>query len=339
MAAASGREAPAAESLVAESPAMRAVAEQIRQAAGAGGILITGEPGTGRTLVAHLIHEQACSGDRDSGRFVIEDCARDARDVERTLFGSAHGGPRRERTTLERISRGSAVYLARGGTLLLEHVADLPSRSQTRLVRLLRDQEAELLEEPGTTLDMRLRVIARAGTDIAAAVEDGHLNRDLYDRLSQRRIAVPPLRQRREDIPALAVHCLQRACEQHQVPVKTIRWAAMKVLTALPWPGNVPQLAGCMDVLARTVTRSSIYLEDVLDRITFETAVLQMDDGVTLRAAREQFERDRIAAALARHHGRVGEAAKALGIERTNLYRKVRALKLPRPGARRQEPS
>lgn len=318
--------------LVTQSPAMRTVAEQVdRAAAITGGVLISGEPGTGRRFVARQIHDRAQKPD---ARFVVEDCAGDPREVEERLFGGAPDGSRRDRTMLERVSRTASLYRARGGTLLLEDLAQLPSRVQTRLARALRDQEAELIDQPGT-VDLRVRVIALSDSRLAAAVEQGHVSRDLFDRLAQTQIALPPLRQRREDIPALAVLCLRRASQEHDLPFKGIGRAALRVLSALPWRGNVSELSACMEALARGVHGSVIHLDDVLERVTFDDAVIRVDDGVTLRAARAQFEREQIAAVLARHHGRVGDAARALGIERTNLYRKVRALKVPRPQSRR----
>ena len=319
--------------MVTESPAMRSVAEEVdRAAAIVGGVLISGEPGTGRRFVARQIHDRAQKPD---ARFVVEDCAGDPREVEERLFGVAPDGPRRDRTMLERVSRTASLYRARGGTLLLEDVAQLPSRVQSRLARALRDQEAELIDQPGTAVDLRLRVIALSDSRLTAGVEQGHVSRDLYDRLAQIQIALPPLRQRREDIPALAVLCLRRASQEQDLPFKGIGRAALRVLSALPWRGNVSELSACMEALARSVHGSVIHLDDVLERVTFDDAMIRVDDGVTLRDARAQFEREQIAAVLARHHGRVGDAARALGIERTNLYRKVRALKVPRPQSRR----
>ena len=156
--------------LVTQSPAMRTVAEQVdRAAAITGGVLISGEPGTGRRFVARQIHDRAQKPD---ARFVVEDCAGDPREVEERLFGGAPDGPRRDRTMLERVSRTASLYRARGGTLLLEDLAQLPSRVQTRLARAFEPDETRWESEPKVSW-CEARNPRVDGTNGAPAVEIG----------------------------------------------------------------------------------------------------------------------------------------------------------------------
>jgi two-component system nitrogen regulation response regulator NtrX len=155
------------------------------------------------------------------------------------------------------------------------------------------------------------------------------LRADLVDRLSQHRIEVPPLRRRREDIPPMAAQFL-RAVTGTNGSAKAFSRAAMAVMAVLPWAGNARELHGLVETLARSVSRPVIQLEDLLAHATFEGLAARVDAGLTLKDAKARFERDCISAVLVKHRGRVGEAAKALGIQRTNLYRKVRQLNVAR---------
>jgi hypothetical protein len=202
-----------------------------------------------------------------------------------------------------------------------------------KLARLLRDREAERADQHGTLVDLDVKVIAAVDPDVDEAVGEEGMRADLFERLSQVRIDVPPLRRRREDVPVLTVLFLRDACDERGIAPKAITRSALKVLTALPWHGNARELRAFVDTLARAVDRPVVQLEDVLDHARFESTAVRMDVGLSLREAKARFERECISAVLARHHGRVGEAARALGIQRTNLYRKVRQLQVARPRA------
>jgi DNA-binding NtrC family response regulator len=152
----------------------------------------------------------------------------------------------------------------------------------------------------------------------------------LADRFSASRIEVPPLRRRREDIPVLAVHLLDELVRAGGREARTLSRSAMALLAALPWQGNVPELRGLLETLVRGARRPVIQLDDILEHAQLDGLGAVIDPGVTLREAKARFERDCISTVLIRHHGRVGEAAKALGIQRTNLYRKVRQLNVTR---------
>jgi len=231
----------------------------------------------------------------------------------------------------ERISRTSALHEARGGTLFLTNLIDAPARVQARLARLLRDQEAELVEQPGMLVELDVRLIASVTPSVDEAVSDGRLRPDLVERLGQIRIDVPALSKRREDVPVLAVRFLQHACDKMRVPRKGISRSALRLLSALPWHGHAAELRTLVETLVGAVARPVVQLDDVLEHATFESASVRIDAGVSLREAKARFERECIGVVLARHHGRMGDAARSLGIQRTNLYRKVRQLQLTRP--------
>jgi two-component system, NtrC family, nitrogen regulation response regulator NtrX len=320
-----------AEPLFAQSAAMQSVVELVRAAAEVrGGVIVSGEPGSGRELIARAIHR--CGENAADHPLVTVDCAGEApQDLERRLFGLAadRKQPDGKPPVTDRVTPSAAIAQAIGGTLILTNLVEAPARVQSRLARLLRDREA-MLSDKRTIIELDVRPVAVFDPQIEAAVVDGRLRRDLYERLAQLQIEVPPLRRRREDIPALAVHFLRKAGETPGGPQKSFSRSALTLLAALPWHGNARELQQMVGTLIRSVRRPVIQLEDLLDQASLDGLSARVDPGLTLREAKARFERDCISAVLMRHHGRVGEAAKALGIQRTNLYRKVRQLNVAR---------
>ncbi len=321
------------DSLVAQSPAMQRVAELIAQAAsGRLGVSVSGEVGTGRTLVGRTIHRLS---DANSGRpFVSEDCAGAPQELERRLFGAVSVMPKPSPSPstggTEQIGPTGALYLARGGTLLLRNLVDAPARVQARLARVLRDREALLVNGKRTIVDLDIQPIVTLDTGVDVALSEGRLRRDLYKQVAQVRIDMPALRRRREDIPLLAVQVLTQMCAERQVPAKSFSRSVLQVMMALPWNGNATELKSLLETLIDTVEGPVIQLEDLLEHATLDGVAEPVEAGATLRDAKARFERDCISAVLMRHHGRVPEAAKALGIQRTNLYRKIRQLNVAR---------
>jgi DNA-binding NtrC family response regulator len=317
--------------VIGTSPAMRPVMELVqRGAAGQCGIMICGERGTGREMIARAIHAHSA---RPDGPFVALDCsAPDPEDVELQLFGMLvkRGGNAPERRSLERVRRLSRLNEAVGGFLFLENIADMPARAQARLVRILRDREVynEWVRERAP---LSVRIVASADPSINTALEEGRLRPDLYERLSLIRIDVPALRQRREDIPALATYFLKDICQANGIPLKTLTRPALTLLSALPWRGNVPELKGLLERLILLVPQGLIRLEDVLAHTPLEGSPSPIRLDATLRQARARFESEYIAAVLQHHRGRIADAARVLGVQRTNLYRKMRRLNLVRP--------
>jgi DNA-binding NtrC family response regulator len=323
--------------IVGTSAAMRLVMDLVqRAAAGRCGILIVGERGTGREMIARAIHSHDPNPDVP---FVKVDCSGPTpEDIELQLFGVLNrrvGNVPPERRSLERISERCRLLESDGGILFLENVVDLPARAQARLVRVLRDREVFVGDEPESrTLD--LRPIASVDGSVGTALEEGRLRPDLYERLSLIRVDVPALRQRREDIPVLATHFLKELCKTNGKPIKTLTRPALTLLAALPWRGNAPELRSLLERLILLVPQGLIRLEDVLAHTQLEGSISPSGFDATLRQARARFERDYIAAVLQHHHGRIAEAARVLGIQRTNLYRKMRRLNLMRAKASRE---
>jgi two-component system nitrogen regulation response regulator NtrX len=173
-----------------------------------------------------------------------------------------------------------------------------------------------------------LRFIAGAASRVDDWVARGDLRADLVETLGIVRIELPPLRQRTEDIPLLATHFLKESCRRNQIPPKTFSRSALTLLAALPWPGNTAELRALAERLAVLITRGVVLLEDVLANVRLDGAEALGGPSGTLREARERFERDYVAAVLQHHRGRMGDAARELGIERTNLYRKIKQLNI-----------
>jgi DNA-binding NtrC family response regulator len=319
---------PAPSGLFVQSAVMRQVLDAIRGAAATRrGLLVVGEPGTGRTLVARAIHGQ---GTGRAEAFVEVDCAVPPVQLEELLFGNVTDHAEGERgVSADRLSDGSALSRAHGGTLFLRNLTEASARIQTRLARVLRDREAFVGARTSLT-ELDVRPIASVDPDIDAAIDDGRLRRELADRFPLTRLDVPPLRGRRDDIPLLVVHVARETCDRIGTPAKAFSRAALAVLAALPWNGNAHELRDMVEALVRAVGRPIIQLDDVLDHARLDGMSARIDQGMTLRDAKARFERECISAVLVRHHGRVGEAAKALGIQRTNLYRKVRQLNVAR---------
>ena len=318
--------------VVGTSPAMRLVLDLVQRAApGRCGMLICGERGTGREMIARAIHMH---GTNRTAPFIKVDCSGPTpEDIELQLFGvlgkRPNGETSPEHRSLERIGHNSLLAEAAGGILFLQNVADLPARVQARLVRVLRDREAFVdgTQEP---IALDIRPIAAVDTTVTEALDEGRLRPDLHERLSLIRLELPALRQRREDIPVLATHFLKELCRANGKPPKTLTRPALTLLAALPWRGNAVELRGLLERLILLVPAGLIRLEDVLAHTQLEGSISPTGLDATLRQARAKFERDYIAAVLQHHRGRIADAAKVLGIQRTNLYRKMRRLNLMR---------
>ena len=317
--------------LYGHSAAMRDVMALIARASSMrAGVLIRGEEGTGRQVAARAIH--ALQQPPGEGAFVAVDCAAcDGDELDTELFGATARGQNGDHGKgLERVSRQGRLHNARGGTIYLQNVAEAPTRVQARLARLLRDREAIVIET-GETTGFDVRPMAGVDPGFETAVQDGRVREDLFRRLSVVRIDMPPLRNRREDIPALANYFLREICAGLRLPPKTLSRSALSLLSALPWRGNAAELRRLLDsVVTGMQGGRGIALEDVLAHVKLDGAAGLFSGGGTLKQARSRFEKEYIAAVLEQHRGRISEAARTLGIQRTNLYRKMRSLKVAR---------
>ena len=245
------------------------------------------------------------------------------------MVGNKRSANGPERRSLERVGRHSSLYESAQGILFLENALELPARVQARLVRVLRDREV-FVDDDRNPLALDIRPIASVDGTIEAALDEGRMRADLFERLALIRVDLPALRQRREDIPVLATHFLKDLCRANGTPIKTFTRPALTLLSALPWRGNAPELRGLLERLILLVPQGLIRLEDVLAHTQLEGSISPTGFDATLRQARSKFERDYIGAVLQHHHGRIAEAARVLGIQRTNLYRKMRRLNLMR---------
>jgi DNA-binding NtrC family response regulator len=278
------------EAVFAASPAMRDVVGIVRRVAHSRcGVLIVGEPGTGRETVARAIHAQ---GARHQQPFLKVLCG------EATAFSLE--------TTLTRAAQTAA-------TVYLEDLSELPAELQARL------------ESAGGS---EARLVASADARLNDIVARGQVRRGLVEMLSVVRIDLPPLRQRADDIPILALHFLKDACARNGVAPKTFSRGALTLLQALPWRGNSAEMRSLMERLAVLVPRGVVLLEDVVASVRFEGAEAVGRNRGSLKDARERFEREYVTAMLEHHKGRMGAAAKEMGIERTNLYRKIKQLNI-----------
>jgi DNA-binding NtrC family response regulator len=307
--------------LIGSSRAIVRVQEFVRRAAATdGGVLICAEVGCAVETIASELHARSRQA---SGPFVLVECAAsDAASIERTQFGSGSDGA----SDLEAVSPTSSVARARGGVLFLRDVTDLPASAQARLAQIARDGEVRI---GGTPVATGFRLVAGAPPSIDADVDARRFRADLFRRVSAVRIDLPPLRERQEDVPALASRLLDEACVARGMPSRAFTQAALALLGALTWPGNVVELK---DAIERVVAQSdddTIQIEHLLPALRLQRSAASFTPSGNLREARLRFERDYIASVLQHHDWHMATAAQTLGIQRPNLYRKARQLGIP----------
>jgi len=316
------RATPTAVELLGSSFAVARLQELLRRAAPAdSAVLFTAEPGCGVEPVARELHR---ASRRAAGPFVAVECgAHDGPRLERLLLGDPIAGPPSD---VEPIACDCALAAASTGTLFLHDVAELPAALQTRLARIVRDGEVRI---GGEQRDGAVVLTASAPPGIDADVHAHRFRADLFRRLSAMRIDLPPLRDRAEDVPALAAQLLDDICAERRVPVKAFAQAAFALLTAVAWPGNLAQLRETIANIAAETRDDVIHVEHVLPALHLHRTAVPFTPAGNLREARLRFERDYIAAVLQHHGWRMAEAAQTLGIQRPNLYRKARQLGIP----------
>jgi DNA-binding NtrC family response regulator len=281
--------------------------------------LIVADRGLESEAVARALHERS----RPDTPFLVLDCgAADGHDVDRELFGTRSRAEAPK--DLDAIGSSSAILRARAGTVYLRQVLDLPAATQRRLARILRDRE---VSSGGRRVPVRARLIGDAPASVAADVSAGHFRSDLFRRLSQTSITIPALHERPEDIPELVVRIA--ATLRAGKPAEFTQ-AALTVLSAPGWPGNLDELRLVLERVLAAPAAGSIRQEDVLAHLPIDRTFARFAPGISLREARRQFEREYIASVLERHRWRMAEAARTLGIERANLYRKTRQLGIMR---------
>ena len=227
---------------------------------------------------------------------------------------------------LDAVSTDSRLAAARGGTLFLRHVSELPAGAQARLARILRDGE---LRVDGEHVAFDVRVIASAPPGIDDDLHEHRFRPELYRRLAAARIDLPPLRERADDVACLAERMLAETCASKGTPSRRFTQAALALLAALNWPGNLAELRGVVSRVAGACAEPLIQIERVVPALQLKNNPPAFAPLGKLRDARLRFERDYIAAVLQHHGWRMNDAAQTLGIQRPNLYRKARQLGIP----------
>ena len=304
------------ETLVGRSEPMRALQKLIGMAASSdASVLVTGETGTGKELVARLLHR---ASDRADGPFVAVNCAAiPAELIESELFGHVRGAF----SGAVGARRGS-FREADGGTLLLDEIGDMPLGMQAKILRVLQEREV-LPVGSDKSYRVNVRVVAATHRDLSSLIDEGRFRQDLFFRLAVVPMHVPPLRERRDDIPGLAEHFLMTS----HGAAKKFSAAAMRVLVDHAWPGNVRELRNVVERVVVMVRGAVIDADDLafLDASHAPESSLGAElMSLPLDAAIERLERHRIAAALAAAKGSRTEAALALGIHRQLLYTKLK---------------
>ena len=280
-------------------------------------VMITGQTGTGKDLVARSLHNLSS---RLAGPFVKVNCAAIPKDLmESELFGHQKGA-----FTGALHDKPGLFEQAHGGTIFLDEIGDLPLHLQAKLLQVL---EEKTFHRIGSNKEVRVdvRVIAATNKDIQAEVQHNRFRADLFYRLNIASIHLPPLREHAEDIPELARHFIAMHCEEMNIPQKSITPDALHLLMDYEWPGNIRELKHRLQemlIYLQDDQLDAAYVNEWLDKTQPESYV----KSTTLRQARENFERDYIRKALIAHNWDIPKTAEYLGIERTNLYRKMRGL-------------
>ena len=304
--------------LLGESAPMRKLREEIARVASTDArVLITGENGTGKELVARHIHRLS---ERREAPLVEVNCAAIPEDlIESELFGHSRGS-----FTGASEDRRGKFEEADGATLFLDEVADMSAKTQAKVLRAL--QEGRFTRVGGSrAIASDARVLSATNKTLAEEIRRGAFREDLYFRLAVVPIHVPPLRERTDDIPLLAGHFLREASARFGRKPKSHSAAAVEALEAYRWPGNVRELKNLIERLMILSPSEEVQREDLPSEFRegelAETAVGQ----APLRDARDDFERRYILAALKKNRGNVSRTAEALDLERSNLYRKLKA--------------
>ena len=306
--------------MVGQSPAMNHLRQVVDTAAPTNGrVLILGESGTGKELVARTIHQ---TSRRKSGPFVEVNCAAIPEElIESELFGHARGA-----FTGAVADKPGRFEQANGGTIFLDEIADMSLKTQAKVLRVLQEQ---VMERVGGTQRIKIdvRVLAATNKDLTAEIRAGRFREDLYFRLNVIPLFVPALRDRQGDIPMLAEHFIALfAAEAGKRPKRLAPEAAAR-LQQYTWPGNVRELQNVIARLLIFVGGDTITAQDLgfLGRDGVPQVPTEQGPVVPLSEARDQFEKDYILQTLQAQQGNMSRTAEVLGVERSNLYKKLRA--------------
>ena len=310
--------------MIGRSKLIRELKEQIKIAAPTSGwILITGENGTGKELVARSIHHNSRRHDKP---FVEVNCAAIPEElIESELFGHEKGS-----FTGATTQRRGKFDQAHQGTLFLDEIGDMSLKTQAKVLRILQEHKFERVGG-NKTIEVDVRVIAATNKDLEKEISEGQFREDLYYRLNVIPFHVPPLRERKTDIPHLATHFLEYFCSKESRETKNLDEDAMKAIQEYSWPGNVRELKNLTERLVimspgNTITRGqlpqSIFGKQQLASTDHGSITLSAD---TFRSAKEEFEKEFLVQKLEENDWNISRTAEAIEIERPNLHRKIKS--------------
>jgi DNA-binding NtrC family response regulator len=304
--------------IIAANPRMMGVLEVLKQVADSpASVLITGESGTGKDLLARALHFESS---RREGPFVPINCAAIPDNlIESELFGHVRGA-----FTDARQSKTGLFVAARGGTLFLDEIGEMPLPLQAKLLRVLEDKKVRPV---GATeeIPIDVRIVAATNADLEPLMEQGRFRSDLYYRLATLMLAVPPLRERPEDIPLLVKHFVARAAAEAGKPLPEIEPAAISVLMRYRWPGNVRELHNALQSAVILCRDDRLTVKDLPPRVAGTRTVPSrtIEELVDRRLSLDRLEREYVRAVLNSVGGNKREAAAILQIDRKTLYRKL----------------
>ena len=320
------------ENILGESPALHEVLDTIRQVApSSANVLLEGESGTGKELAAHAIHNLSR---RNKAKFVVVHCAAlSSQLLESELFGHEKGAF--TGASERRIGR---FEQADGGTIFLDEVGEIDASTQVKLLRVMSEQHAFERVGGNQTLHANVRVIAATNKNLEQLVREGKFRDDLFFRLNVVRITMPPLRERKDDIPLLVRSFLRHFCKANDKPLLEITADAMNALLTYNWPGNVRELRTSIEHAVVMATGPKITVRDLPSAVR-QAAGASLPRGISPSKAfgekaspldLHETERKLILQALATTNGNVTAAAKKLGISRRTLHRKINEMNAPK---------
>ncbi|HET7005775.1 MAG TPA: sigma-54 dependent transcriptional regulator [Candidatus Binatia bacterium] len=304
--------------IVGRSKTMADAMDMVRKAAASNAtVLLLGESGTGKEIFARAIHNWS---ERRSQPFVAINCVGLSKELlESELFGHEKGAF----TGADQLKKGK-MELANGGTVFLDEIGDMSAELQTKLLRFLQEREFDRVggRDP---IRVDVRIVAATNRDLESAVKDGRFREDLYHRLNVIAITLPPLRERAEDIGALAEHFLRRFAAESKKHCTILENEALAKLTAYHWPGNVRELANVIERAVVLGSGETLTVKDLPSRIAALESMERIDNP-SYREAMESVRRALVAQALARSNGNRAAAAKALGLHEKYFLRMIKTL-------------
>ena len=305
--------------LIGKSPLMQKIYDLIERISdSSSNVLVTGESGTGKELVAKAIHY---SGIRKGGPFVAINCAA----IPETLLESELFGYKKGAFTDAKSDKKGLIFEANEGTLFLDEITEMPLTLQAKLLRVIEEREVRPLGDT-TSYPIDVRIISTSNRDIGTSVQQGRFREDLYYRLKVIDIELPPLRERREDIPILVQHFIHKFGKELKRSVSGISEGALKILVSYSWPGNVRELE---NIIQRGITMSQhevILPDDLPASIIQKTDEKLFEKATEEKFTLDQLEKEYIKRVLIETGGNKSKAAERLGLDRKTLYRKLEEL-------------